>query len=107
VFVRRGGGLGNHGRWWSYEVGLRLVMAWVAVLCRLGGGFVGPVDTFQWGWSDFRPGRRPRMSWCDSYGLRPAALSSLGYRLSVCAASQVESERWHVGAAAPEGGDLG
>jgi hypothetical protein len=42
VFVRRGGDLGNHGRWWSYEVGLRLVMAWVAVLCRLGGGFVGP-----------------------------------------------------------------
>jgi hypothetical protein len=52
-FVCRGGGLGNHRRWWSYEVGPRLVMAWVAVLCRLGGGFVGPVDAPQWGRLDF------------------------------------------------------
>jgi hypothetical protein len=52
-FVCRGGGLGNHHRWWSYEVGLRLFMAWVTVLCHLGGGFVGPADASQWGWLNF------------------------------------------------------
>jgi hypothetical protein len=44
VFARRGGGLGNHGGGWPCEVGPRLVMAWVAVLCRLCGGIVGSVD---------------------------------------------------------------
>jgi hypothetical protein len=47
------------------------------------------------------------MSWCDGRGLRPTALSSLGCGLSVRAALQLGSERRHVGAAAPEGGDLG
>jgi hypothetical protein len=45
VFVRRGGLLGNHHGWWPYEVGPRLVMAWVAMPCRLCGGMVGSVDT--------------------------------------------------------------
>jgi hypothetical protein len=43
LFVRRGGGLGNHREWWHYEVGLQLFMAWVALLCRLCGGFVSSV----------------------------------------------------------------
>jgi hypothetical protein len=47
------------------------------------------------------------MSWCDARGLRPFALCSLGCGWTVRAASQLESERWYVGAAAPEGGGLG
>jgi hypothetical protein len=43
LFVRRGGGHGNHREWWPYEVGLQLVMASVALLCRLCGGFVSSV----------------------------------------------------------------
>jgi hypothetical protein len=46
-------------------------------------------------------GQRPRMSWCDGRGLQPVALCSLGYGLTVCVALQLESERWYVGAAAP------
>jgi hypothetical protein len=52
------------------------------------------------GWI-FMSGRRPRMGWCDGRGLQPVALCSLGYGLTVCAALQLESERWYVGAAAP------
>ena len=44
VFVRRGGGLEIHRERWPYEVGMRLVMAWVALLCRLCGSFVGSID---------------------------------------------------------------
>jgi hypothetical protein len=47
------------------------------------------------------------MSWCDGRGLQPVALCSLGYGLTVCAALQLESKRWYVGAAASEGGGIG
>jgi hypothetical protein len=82
-------------------------MAWVAVLCRLDGGFVGPGDVSTLRRSDFMPGRRPWVSWCDDRGLRLAALCSLGCGLCVRAALHLEIKRWHVGAAATEGGELG
>jgi hypothetical protein len=44
VFVHHGGSLGNHRGWWPYEVGPQLVMAWVAMLCRLRSGMVGLVN---------------------------------------------------------------
>jgi hypothetical protein len=47
------------------------------------------------------------MSWCDARGLRAFALCSLGCGWMVRAALQLESERWYVRAAAPEGGGLG
>ena len=34
MFVRRGGGLGNHGWKRLHEEGQHLNMAWVAILCR-------------------------------------------------------------------------
>jgi hypothetical protein len=45
----------------------------------------------------FISGRLPRMSWYDGRGLRLVILCSLGYRLTVRAVLQLESERWYVG----------
>ena len=42
--------------------------------------------------------------WCDVRGLRAVVLSSVGCGLLYRAALLLEGERWHVGAAAPEGG---
>jgi hypothetical protein len=53
MFVRRGGGLGNHGGHQLLGVWLLLGLAWVTILCRLGKKIVGSVDTSQWRRSDF------------------------------------------------------
>lgn len=79
-------------------------MAWVANLCRWGGGVVGSVDSSQRGWSDFTSGWRPRMSWCGGRGLRVIVLFSVGCEQSSHAALQLNSEWWYVVMAVPEGG---
>jgi hypothetical protein len=107
MFVRRGGGLGNHGGHQLHGVKRLLGWAWAAIFCCLGDEVVGSVDASQRRRFDVTSGRRPRTSWCDGRGLRPVTLCSLGYGWMVRAALQLECERWYVGAAAPEGGELG
>lgn len=75
----------------------------VAAWCCVGSEVVGLVDATQRGRFDFTLGRRPRM-WCGVRGLRAVVLSSVGCGLLYRAALLLEGERWHVGAAAPEGG---
>ena len=78
-------------------------MAWVRTLSCVGGKVVGSIDASQRGRLDGMSGRRSRM-WCGVHGLRAVVLSSVGCGLLYRAALLLEGERWHVGAAAPEGG---
>jgi hypothetical protein len=86
-FMGRGGPVGDH-EWCSNFVSI------MRRGCRLDGCVLVGSSMSR---------RRPQMR-CGGHGLRVVALCSLGCGQLGCAALQLESERWYVGAVALEGG---
>lgn len=104
MFVSRRGGLETMAGYRLYEEGQLLHMAWVEILRCLCGRVVGPIDVSQRGRPSLTSGRRTRMSWCDSHGLRTDCLVQLGlWTIGSCGAA-TRGQVWYVEVVTWEGG---